>query len=1018
MSGGGARATAIAAPVVQARPAEVVQAELCPTGECAGNLQLQMQSMGSPWAGAPSGNQAMQRNAAIHESARQGTSGAGTALPYLDQIQRSFGRHDVRQVQAHLGAEASSAAQKMGANAFTTGNHVAFRGAPDLSLAAHEAAHVVQQRGGVQLSGGVGEAGDTYEQHADRVAALVVQGRSSEALLDENAEGTSIGVQLECASCPAGLPCECGQVQKQDPQGGAGGGVPYSTGGGGGPGTGGPPPLPHVVTSAYIPTDEELQPLASTSAIETDAPPVKGKALKIDGFVLTDDEAFDRYQLEQHIALHGLKATSLAIDSLAKDLDTSEWVRSEQEKWGAGEVSGAPLDTELEDRMRAVLPVVKRAMATLRAECDEFLTELESTARKKMFDALDRSKNTVLSEASHYGIEVFQLDLGGGPTHHQTKYSTPRTAADVIQEQRGQAAEEARFRNADPERKEMLKAAGELRVQKAAIKELEKKIADHKAVTPSNFLRDLDIRRQWTARLANQQDEQKLYYAKREFNINLQKKAAKFPILGIFSRSDDELGALATANIGDSNSATVKTAIIEECNKRLRNIRETRENMDAGKISPWNIAFVVEGTKRFLKVDPGTMLARVADDHVAKKKQEIADEKAVYQAESTLALALSIAALIPTPASPFLAAAGTVLGAHVALHDLDVYLVESAAAGTDFDKALSISQEDPSLFWLAVELIGTALDLGMAAKSLRGIASARRAVAAGEHGAVDLLRSEAKAAHLTETQIQDLIKGAERAGAAERKAAVAEGQLVAEEVAKAKTVAGKSVERGGHTYRVLEDGRIVRCSEWCATAEMLFGHRPQLADDIKKLRGLPDTEAAEAFAKLNERAERIAKAEKLSLPDLEKEIDKFPKGTPAGEDLRYVRYQNYKGGTRSFDEWLEVSRGGRHGGPVHQGIVKDIRNRFPGSEREFSEGKRVADAFTPKGQGVPKDTYHQVGDVNAVRGDPIARERRAIEDLRAAVGNDADIIFYPKSTPSSPLVNPDLKPGWISPSVE
>jgi hypothetical protein len=69
----------------------------------------------------------------------------------------------------------------MGAEAYATGSSVAFTGAPDLHTAAHEAAHVVQQRGGVQLKGGVGEANDPYERHADAVADQVVQGKSAEA---------------------------------------------------------------------------------------------------------------------------------------------------------------------------------------------------------------------------------------------------------------------------------------------------------------------------------------------------------------------------------------------------------------------------------------------------------------------------------------------------------------------------------------------------------------------------------------------------------------------------------------------------------------------------------------------------------------------------------------------------------------------------------------------------------------------------------------------------------------------
>ncbi|MCA1665759.1 MAG: hypothetical protein LC659_16070, partial [Myxococcales bacterium] len=57
-------------------------------------------------------------------------------------------------------------------------------GGGDLHTAAHEAAHVVQQREGVQLAGGIGRDGDEHERHADAVADRVVKGQSAEALLD------------------------------------------------------------------------------------------------------------------------------------------------------------------------------------------------------------------------------------------------------------------------------------------------------------------------------------------------------------------------------------------------------------------------------------------------------------------------------------------------------------------------------------------------------------------------------------------------------------------------------------------------------------------------------------------------------------------------------------------------------------------------------------------------------------------------------------------------------------------
>ena len=129
----------------------------------------------------------------VHAAAAAGTSGPGGALPHLDQIQRSFGRHDVGGIQAHQDDRAAEGARAMGATAFATGNHVAFAGAPSLHTAAHEAAHIVQQRAGVQLSGGVGRSGDAYERHADQVADLVVKGESSEALLGQPGGGGAGG---------------------------------------------------------------------------------------------------------------------------------------------------------------------------------------------------------------------------------------------------------------------------------------------------------------------------------------------------------------------------------------------------------------------------------------------------------------------------------------------------------------------------------------------------------------------------------------------------------------------------------------------------------------------------------------------------------------------------------------------------------------------------------------------------------------------------------------------------------
>ncbi len=130
--------------------------------------------------------------ATIQARAAEGVSGSAVELPHRELIQRSFGHHDVGAIRAHVGGSAAFAASAIGADAYATGSSVAFRASPDLHTAAHEAAHVVQQRAGVHLKGGVGQRGDAHELHADRVADRVVAGQSAVDLLDQYA-GTSGG---------------------------------------------------------------------------------------------------------------------------------------------------------------------------------------------------------------------------------------------------------------------------------------------------------------------------------------------------------------------------------------------------------------------------------------------------------------------------------------------------------------------------------------------------------------------------------------------------------------------------------------------------------------------------------------------------------------------------------------------------------------------------------------------------------------------------------------------------------
>lgn len=127
-----------------------------------------------------------------------GATGAASPLPFLPRLQEAFGAHDLSGVRAHRGQAAQEATEGLGARAYAMGESVVFGEEPDLRLAAHEAAHVVQQRTGAVPTGHVSQPGDLWEQHADQVADAVTSGRSAQPLLDNLRGGTpSAALQRE-----------------------------------------------------------------------------------------------------------------------------------------------------------------------------------------------------------------------------------------------------------------------------------------------------------------------------------------------------------------------------------------------------------------------------------------------------------------------------------------------------------------------------------------------------------------------------------------------------------------------------------------------------------------------------------------------------------------------------------------------------------------------------------------------------------------------------------------------------
>lgn len=101
----------------------------------------------------------------------------GGSLPGLPKLQTLFGHHDLSSVRYVGGGRGAAVADAAGTTALATGGLVV-SGSDSPGVVAHEAAHVVLQRGGVT-------GGPDAERRADAVAAGVEGGQNVQAMLDE-----------------------------------------------------------------------------------------------------------------------------------------------------------------------------------------------------------------------------------------------------------------------------------------------------------------------------------------------------------------------------------------------------------------------------------------------------------------------------------------------------------------------------------------------------------------------------------------------------------------------------------------------------------------------------------------------------------------------------------------------------------------------------------------------------------------------------------------------------------------
>jgi hypothetical protein len=448
-------------------------------------------------------------------------------------------------------------------------------------------------------------------------------------------------------------------------------------------------------------------------------------------------------------------------------------------------------------QVKAALDALDPVIAQLEKEYDALEPDFETAARDELVAILDDSKKRTEAEAFRYGLtmtDIKKTEDSSAGSHEVT--STEYEMKEGTQAKAGIA-----------------EAAKQLLQRQAAMQPLKDRVAKLKA--------SYNISGEASGGLAPKPEGYDEAIAELDaenlrYEALITQLAGEYPAIDAVARSNPAgLQAIATGTAKDA-----ATVIGPQIKKRYADIERVRNAKDT--INVFKIPKVVAMTKTKLKVDGSQWKDKVIDDTVAHahEKDELLD--------TALAVVnLALVMLAPVTGGASLIAAAGVSSVGAAMH-MQEYMLQDAMAGSDLEKAKALSQTEPSLLWLAVEVVAALADAGAAAKTASRLLGAYRPV----EDAVKAARA-AKAAEEVEAatkRVEQACRDASGDALAkkvlagmERDGAIATG--VSKEVRAVDTAAARAAEQElkgaataaterGHVH-VSERGVVYSCESPC-----------------------------------------------------------------------------------------------------------------------------------------------------------------------------------------------------------
>jgi len=317
-----------------------------------------------------------------------------------------------------------------------------------------------------------------------------------------------------------------------------------------------------------------------------------------------------------------------------------------------------------------------------------------------------------------------------------------------------------------------------------------------------------------------------------------------FPVLGAFAdRSWSANQSLRAIAEGESWGFEAAKEIGSELQRRLDNIAEIRRRLDREN----DVLYLLPRVVQIMESQMQPPLGELGKSLIRARANEAESEQAfIDMVLAALAIGFGLLAAIPTGGGSLAAGAATVgaigsVGTSVvtAARSLDRYVFETAASGTDLQKAQALSAADPSFLWVAIDIVSIGLEIGAArAVFNEAVPVIRRAISAsGDFSGVE-------AAQRVSRLLQDAGASADEAAAvassirrqiaeaADPETALGQLNRQLNEVEEAIALRQADLQQNARVISEIEDtlhelkaapnGMLIRCSNECLLVSMFY----------------------------------------------------------------------------------------------------------------------------------------------------------------------------------------------------